>query len=64
MGRFSKGKLLNELRYRAIELGDAHGFDIDKGYSQVEGKGEEVNRAYGEWETLTTLFQQIRDGYI
>lgn len=47
--RFSKMKVARVLARKISALIKEHGFDPDRGWEQVEGKGEEVNRAYGEF---------------
>lgn len=58
--RFSKAKLLQLLMIKidAIEQNGVK-FDYDDGYAQVTGRGEKVNRLYGEWVTLQDLRSQI-----
>lgn len=47
--RFSKEKLAHHLARKIHYLANIHKFDHDNGWVQVEGKGEEINRAYGEY---------------
>ena len=42
-----------------LNLGHDHGFHRDKGYSQVEGKGEELNRLYGEYNHLREMAEKF-----
>jgi hypothetical protein len=53
--RFSKAKLAAYVERRRIELQTEFGFDPTNGWAQVEGKGEAVNRAYGEYDSLANL---------
>jgi hypothetical protein len=53
--RFSKQSLIDYIERRQTELEAEFGFTARDGWSQVEGKGEEINRAYGEYTHLSTL---------
>lgn len=64
MKRFNKTQLIHDLYGRAARIQNTHGFTRDNGYAQVMGKGEEENRAYGEWQTLENLARDIEAGYI
>lgn len=57
--RFSKAKLLDDLREMAERRRKLHGFDPGNGYAQVRGKGEEANREYGEWRTILDIINWI-----
>ena len=59
MERFSK-KMMQNLLVKQIEyLEKKYRFTRQNGWNQVEGKGEEHNRAYGRWDTLRNLLDQI-----
>jgi hypothetical protein len=53
--RFSKQTVIDYIARRQSELEAEFGFDPRNGWSQVDGKGEEINRAYGEYASLSTL---------
>ena len=55
--RFSKQALLEGLQIAIDSLKKEHGFRHDNGWNQVRGKGEEANRAYGEFEA----YSHVRD---
>ncbi len=64
--RFRKAVLLEILRGRvdalskqAEELGLRRRLDPGNGWSQVEGRGEELNRLYGKWDALRNLLEEI-----
>lgn len=50
--RFSKTTVANVLYAQIQELRKRYNFDPSNGYAQVEGKGEEINRAYGIYSCL------------
>jgi hypothetical protein len=61
MARFSKKAFIAELA-ESIQLYELDfGFDRNDGYSQVEGKGEEINRAYGRFDMLCDLLDEYTD---
>lgn len=62
--RFNKAELLEDLAERAASIQQRWGFDAANGWAQVEGKGEEANRAYGEWSAITGILEDIRTGAI
>lgn len=64
MARFSKALLKEwlEQRMAAIEKENAWTFDPMDGWSQVNGKGERINRAYGAWRELVRLGEEIEQG--
>lgn len=62
MARFSKQLLLSHLDAQILELQDEYKFDPMNGWAQVEGKGEERNRKYGEYDALLRLSEQIESG--
>ena len=53
--RFSK-KMLAKLINAKLER---YNFDGRNGYSQVIGKGEEINRDYGEFSVLLDLYREL-----
>lgn len=55
MDRFSRSAVAAWAWIGIDALEREHGFDSRNGWAQVEGKGEAVNRAYGEYETLRGL---------
>lgn len=46
-----------EARMNALEA--EYGFDEDNGYSQVMGRGEEANRAYGAYDMIRDLLLSL-----
>ena len=57
--RFSRAALGEYITKRILYLEGHHGFDRNNGYAQVKGKGEELNRLYGEYSTLRDLVQEF-----
>ena len=57
--RFSKATLAARLSDRVTRLQLEWNFDPRNGYAQVEGRGEEINRAYGEWNALRDLMEEF-----
>jgi hypothetical protein len=53
--RFSKQTLADHVFRNLRSLHEEHRFDPDNGWSQVIGKSQEINRAYGRWEALTAI---------
>jgi hypothetical protein len=62
--RFSKAKLIRDLRAMCEERRLRCGFNPANGYSQVDGKGSAINREYGEWVAIATIISDIEGGYI
>lgn len=62
--RFTKSKLIADLRDIAAERQKLHKFECGNGYAQVEGQGEERNRDFGEWIMLRHLARWIECGEI
>lgn len=58
--RYSKAALIEYLDRRVGQLQSEHGFHPTDGSAQVNGRGEEVNRAYGEHEALNGLLLNVR----
>lgn len=61
-GRFSKAKLLVQLRERAAVLERRNLFNPNDGYSQVDSASRRTNRDYGEWDSLRRIIEQIESG--
>lgn len=59
MARHSKANLVMNLRRRAARLQAEWGFDPEDGCMQVEGKGEAANRAYGAWNAMVELIEEL-----
>ncbi len=59
MPRFSKATLAAFVFKRTEALEKEHKFDSQDGYAQVRGKGEEKNRAYGEFNMLLDLADEF-----
>ena len=57
--RFSKQKMLDYISSWMKILEDQHGFESGMGYQQVEGKDEKVNRAYGGYDMLNTIYEDV-----
>ena len=53
--RFTKATLAEYVRGQLDVLRKEHGFDNRVGWAQVDGKGEAVSRAFGEWYALQML---------
>lgn len=64
MTRFCKSRLLADLEDSAMRLKARHGFTRNKGTKQVENKNPATNRAYGEWDMLMRLIENIQGGFI
>jgi len=62
--RFTKEKLLLDLVRMRDSRGLQHGFIAGNGWAQVKGKGEELNREYGEWDFIRDLISMIDSGDI
>jgi hypothetical protein len=62
--RFSKNKMIVYLQNKQNEMEKAYGFDPNDGWDQVEGKGEKLNRLYGEYNQLESLIIAIEYGDI
>ncbi len=61
---FSKALLIKHLAKKAFYLSEEHHFTNTTGWAQVEGKGEEKNRAYGEYIGMVhvaTIFDLEKD---
>lgn len=59
--RFSKATLGAEIERRILSLQEEYEvkFNPNNGYAQVRGKGEEKNRAYGEFRALLDLAEHF-----
>ena len=57
--RFSKKELARFLRAGIEYRQRQYNFDPDDGCAQVQGKGEKINRVYGEWDVLNTLMEEF-----
>ena len=53
--RFSKQLFAKEVWEKIYHLEKTYGFKSYDGWNQVKGKGEEINRAYGEYNCLFML---------
>lgn len=53
--RFNKAAVSEYVEARRTELEAEYGFMDSLGWAQVEGKGEEANRAYGEYDALARM---------
>jgi len=53
--KFSKSKLAADTWERINKLEETYKFKSYNGWAQVDGKGEEINRAYGEYECLLSI---------
>ena len=47
------------LRERVAMLVKEHRFDCDNGWAQVDGKGDEAHRAYGEFRMLHDIAEEF-----
>lgn len=54
-GRFSKKQLAIWIGKKTKWMETEYGFHTQTGWAQVEGKGEKLNRLYGEYEQLQDL---------
>lgn len=57
--RFSRRVVADEISRALAALYRDHDFDERDGYAQVRGRGEEINRAYGEWDALLRLSERL-----
>lgn len=57
--RFSKASLAIYLARRIRYAQKTYGFHENSGWNQVAGKGEEINRAYGEYAADLNTFQNF-----
>ena len=62
--RFSKKLLKNWLEERFFEIQKNRRFDQGNGWAQVDGKGEEANRAYGEWRAYEIVLNAAEFGFL
>lgn len=62
--RFSKASLLEHLDRRITALQEKYRFDPMNGWAQVRGRGEEINREYGEYATLRDLRSRVGDHWL
>ena len=44
---------------RSCSLTKTYGFDYGNGTAQVEGKSADVQRAFGEWDTLRMIAREF-----
>lgn len=58
-GRFSKQSVVNTLLKEHDRLIEEYHFNSDDGWSQVDGKGEEINRAYGRFTAIHDILMSI-----
>lgn len=58
MARFSKAQLSADVFERIRVLESTYGFTNHDGWDQVDGKGEMLNRKYGEYEQLLWLVER------
>ena len=54
-----KSKIIEIINDRITELECEYGFVGGNGWAQVDGKGEKINRAYGEYDSLGWLIIEI-----
>lgn len=54
-GRFSKKQLAQWIGKKTRWMEIEYGFHDQTGWAQVEGKGEELNRLFGEYQQLKDL---------
>jgi hypothetical protein len=57
--RFSKASMRAYLEMVQANIEKSYKFDHQSGWSQVEGRGEVMNRAYGEWNMCGMLLRQL-----
>jgi len=60
--RFSKKLLTTWLERRFLDMQKANHFDQNNGWAQVQGKGEEANRLYGEWRAYEVVLRVVENG--
>ncbi len=53
--RFSKKALADFVFMKIGYFEKEFGFSMHDGWNQVDGRGEKINRAYGEYDALTEL---------
>lgn len=54
--RFSKQSVKQEIESLLKYLQQEYGFNSHNGWQQVNGKGEAINREYGAYQQLQTLY--------
>ena len=59
MARFSKAVLRDWLTKSIAHMEHEYGFTRATGWSQVNNKGEAMNRAYGEYDMLLTILDNL-----
>jgi hypothetical protein len=61
MVRFSRRLIADTIaaRIERLETENTVKFDNSNGWAQVHGKGEVVSRAYGAWEALNSLMDDL-----
>lgn len=57
--RFSRGQLLLWVTRKRAAMQEEFGFDPNNGYAQVDGRGEEINRAYGMYDMLDAIADEF-----
>lgn len=60
--RFSKKKMIADTIRKIDLLENQYGFTYKTGWSQVDGRSESINRAYGRYDALTELLNDLSDG--
>lgn len=57
--RFSKQSITEELHESLKYFENKYNFSTRIGYAQVEGKGEEINRAYGAFYEIQCILSDL-----
>jgi hypothetical protein len=57
--RFSRRIVTEKIYDKIYELEEMHNFDFNLGWEQVDGKGEEINRAFGEYTAMCDFLEKI-----
>lgn len=64
MAKFNKANLRCTLRRRIDAIAQRHGFDLNRGYSQVVSLPTPVQVSYGEMEAYRAILCQIDGGWL
>lgn len=57
--RFTRATLAKYVFGHLDAMRGKYGFVAHRGWAQVEGKGEEKNRAYGEWDAMQMIVDRF-----
>jgi len=57
--RFNKNNVIDHISYRLTQLEQQWGFKSDNGYDQVKGADFQKVMAYGQYEALLDMYDDI-----